>query len=107
MTACRTALINAATDDVAVGDVPLKGWKLADIHLRFARHALIFEHSRLPYAFLETRIVLYVHDPTSSDNNHEQPIGEYRLITLLDGTIDDDYLVLDDNPDASEAESQG
>jgi|GEM_PF-4256664 len=107
LAACRTALINCAEEDREVGEIPLKGWKLEDIQLRFARHALIFEHHTLPYPFIETRIVLYIYDPASYHDNHERPIGDYRLITLLDGTIDDDYLVLDESPEESEDESQG
>ncbi len=97
--ACRAALINCLQEDLEVGAVPLNGWKLEDIQLRFARHALIFAHQALPYLFIETRIVLYVHDAASFDQDHERQIGSYRLITLLDGTTDDDYLVLDDTPD--------
>ncbi|AWM35966.1 hypothetical protein C1280_02365 [Gemmata obscuriglobus] len=62
----------------------------------FERCALVFEHGILNYPFVETRLGLYVPDPSAVYFQGRRSIGHYRLITLLDGTTDDDYFILDD-----------
>jgi hypothetical protein len=46
--------------------------------------------------YIDTQIALYVADPKGAYYKDLKPIGTYRLIVTLDGEIDDDYLVLDD-----------
>ncbi len=58
-----------------------------DVQMQFDSHSLFFHSDLLSYPFIATRLTL-------SLNNRE--IGYYRRITLLDGSADDDYLVLDD-----------
>jgi hypothetical protein len=60
-------------------------YALSDVRLAFRSHALCFAHARLPYPYVETRLDLLIAD---------QEIGYYRLITRLDGSVDDDYFVL-------------
>jgi len=68
----------------------------ADIQVVFERCALVFDHGILSYPFVETRLGLYVDDPSGVYFRGLRPIGHYRLITMLDGTADDDYFVLDE-----------
>ena len=74
----------------------LSGLSPEDVRIEFERCALIFDHGQLDHPFVETRLGLYVTDPTGVHFRDLRPIGHYRLITLLDGTDDDDYFVLDD-----------
>ena len=73
----------------------LCGWSIEEIELHFERCSLVFEHGILSYPFVETRLGLYVADTTGVFFRGLRPIGHYRLITLLDGTDNDDYFVLD------------
>ena len=67
----------------------------------FERCALAFDHGVLSYPFVETRLGLYVSDPFGVYfRGGLRPVGHYRLITLLDGTADDDYFVLDEQRQA-------
>jgi hypothetical protein len=74
---------------------------LAEIQVVFERCALVFDHGILNYPFVETQLGLYVADPTGVYFRGLRPVGHYCLITLLDGTADDDYFVLDErrNPE--------
>ncbi len=56
--------------------------------IRFERQsqALCFHNRHLPYPYITTTLRLFV---------GTREIGDYRLITRLDGTVDDDYLVFD------------
>ena len=81
---------------------------LADIQLIFERCALVFDHGSLSYPFVETRLGLYVADPTEVYFRGLRPVGNYRLITRLDGTTDDDYFVLNEQRHfAPETSSRG
>jgi len=84
------------------GDLP--GLSPEDVRIEFERCALVFDHGILSYPFVETKLGMYVTDPTGVFFRGLRPIGHYRLITLLDGTDDDDYFLLDDTrqdrPDA-------
>ena len=95
---CREWLRSSAEE----GD--LGELSLSDIQVVFERCALVFDHGVLVYPFVETRLGLYVPDPSGVCFRGLRPIGHYRLITLLDGTADDDYFVLDEprhvEPDA-------
>lgn len=85
---CRECLHSAATD----GD--LLGLTSADVQAVFERCALVFAHGVLDHPFVETRFGLYVADPEAGWFRGLRPVGHYRLITRLDGTDEDDYLVL-------------
>ena len=74
----------------------LGGLSPADIQMVFERCALVFDHGILSYPFVETRLGLYVADPAGVYFRGLRPVGHYRLITLLDGTTDDDYFELDE-----------
>ena len=86
---CRTSMKNCAND----GD--LEGWSPDEIEIRFERCALVFDHGIWSYPFVETKLGLYVRDPAGYLHDGLFPIGHYRLITLLDGTVIDDYFVLE------------
>lgn len=98
-TACQQALHNSMREDEELGLVPLCGWHYQDIHLQFDSQALVFSSSRLSYPYIDTRIGLYVRTDRRYYHEGKCPIGYYRLITLLDGTIEDDYLVVEVPPD--------
>lgn len=85
---CLACLRNAAAEGDTNGLVP------EDVRTVFERCALVFAHGQLNYAFVETRLGLRVDEPARTLDGLK-PIGHYRLITRLDGTIEDDYLVLD------------
>lgn len=85
---CREC-IRAASEE---GD--LGGLSPADLQIVFRRCVLAFDHGILSYPFVETALDLCVADPTGVYFRGLRPVGSYRLITLLDGTVDDDYFVL-------------
>ena len=70
----------------------IDGWAVVEIEPHFASCSLVFAHERLDYPFVDTKLQLCVRDQSGS---HRQPIGYYRLITRLDGSVDDDYFVID------------
>jgi hypothetical protein len=86
---CREWLRTAA-EEGDLGELALE-----KIELHFERCALVFDHGILSYPFVETRLGLYVPDPNGVYFRGLRPIGHYRLITGLDGVVDDDYFVLD------------
>ena len=86
---CRMGLSSPDLEAELVGLTP------ADIQIVFERCTLVFDHGMLSHPFVETRLGLYVPDPSGLYFRGLRPIGHYRLITLLDGTDEDDYLVLD------------
>ena len=57
--------------------------------IRFERQSQMFAfyNPQLPYPYIVTTLGLFV---------GTRAIGDYRLITRLDGTVDDDYLVFDE-----------
>jgi len=59
-------------------------YALGDVRLEFASHTLCFRNAVVSYPYVETRLALFVGD---------REVGAYRLITRLDGTAADDYLV--------------
>jgi hypothetical protein len=91
---CRTSLENNERDDKEVGHTAR--WKLSDIQLHFDRQSLVFQHSVFSYPFVDTQIGLYVVAESKGWFRDLQPIGRYRLITSLDGQVEDDYLIFDD-----------
>lgn len=80
----------------------LGGWAAEEIVPRFASCSLVFEHGILDYPFIETRLELYVQDDSGVCFRDLRPIGYYRLITLLDGTADDDYFVIETSKSAGD-----
>lgn len=90
---CCDALARCAIEDADVGEVPLAGFDRVEILVEFGRHALVFKHGTLSYPFVETRIGLFVAAKAPGFYFRDLvPIGCYRLITHLDGEVDDDYL---------------
>ena len=97
---CRKSMIVCAKEDEALGLKPLHGWDMESIQLHFDKQSLVFNHGILSYPHLDTQIGLYVENPFY--HKDLKPIGHYRLITTLDGKIDDDYFVLEEgNEDSS------
>lgn len=86
---CRECLRSADAEGDLAGLAP------ADLQVVFERAALVFDHGILSHPFVETRLGLYVADPDAGWSRELRPVGHYRLITRLDGTDEDDYLVLD------------
>jgi hypothetical protein len=80
---------------------------LADIQVVFERCALVFDHGIRSDPFVETRLGLFVSDPTGLYFRGLRPVGHYRLITLLDGTADDDDFVLDEQRHAEPGTALG
>jgi hypothetical protein len=60
---------------------------LEDVHMQLYSHSLFFQSAHISNPFIATRLTLSIND---------KEIGYYRLITSLDGSVDDDYLVLED-----------
>ncbi|MEM8641725.1 MAG: hypothetical protein AAGG51_23345 [Cyanobacteria bacterium P01_G01_bin.54] len=92
---CHQALKQCILDDREVGEKELGGWLLDEIKLHFDKISLVFEHDILKYPYTDTKIGLYVDDPTSVYLRALKPIGHYRLITLLNGEVEDTYLVIE------------
>jgi hypothetical protein len=65
----------------------IEGWISQDLEKQFFSHTLVFQRSDWDLIYIDTRFKLL----TSSGRE----IGHYRLISTLDGEIDDDYLVLE------------
>ena len=65
----------------------IDGWTIAEMRPQFRDHALCFSSALYSYPFVKTTFHLF-----SPDDIHS---GEYRLLTTLDGEIDDDFLLLD------------
>lgn len=80
------------TNSHSDGQDCLDGWAEEEIELQFTSCSLVFAHDLLDYPFIDTRLQLNVRDLNGLNS---LPIGYYRLITLLDGTDDDDYFVID------------
>jgi hypothetical protein len=91
---CRTALINCYKEDQELGLPPLKGHNLDSIQLHFERHSLVFKNRQISYPYIDTIIGLYIEDKQGLYLDDLEPVGDYQLITRLDGEIEDDYLVL-------------
>ncbi len=72
----------------------LGGWAVGEIVPHFKSCSLVFDHGLLAYPFVETRLELCVREASGIFLRDLRPIGYYRLITLLDGTPDDDYFVI-------------
>ncbi len=91
---CRTALKNNERDDKEIGLTAR--WSLSGIQLHLDRQSLVFKHGVFSYPFVDTQIGLYVAAEGEGWFRDLQPIGRYRLITTLDGQVEDDYLTFDD-----------
>ena len=73
----------------------LDGLSIDEIEVHFEKCYLAFEHGVLSYPFIETRFGLFVRDSRQIYFRDLRPVGHYRFITLLDGTVSDDYFVID------------
>jgi hypothetical protein len=96
---CLVHLQNAAAEDAKIFNTSantFNGWRLSEIKLEFENQSLIFKHGILTYPFIATQIGLYIEEPKSCYFRGLKPIGTYRLITTLDGEVDDTYLIIDD-----------
>ena len=91
---CRTFLENNEREDKEAGHTTR--WKLSDIQLRFDRQSLVFKHGIFSHSFVDTQIGLYAAAESKGWFRDLQPTGRYRLITSLDGQVEDDYLIFDD-----------
>jgi len=100
---CKISLQTCADEEAELfptmntGTDVLRGHKLGDIQLHFTKQSLVFRHGILSYPYIETVIGLYVAKPNSSYFRDLEPIGTYRLIVKVDGEVDDDCLVLDED----------
>lgn len=65
----------------------IEGWTSEELQKQFFSHSLTFKCANWDMVYIDTRLDLL----TSS----RQQIGCYRLITTLDGDVDDDYLIID------------
>lgn len=91
---CRTSLENNEQEDKEAGLTAR--WLLGDIQLHFDKQSLVFKHGIFSHPFVDTQIGLYVAAENKGWLRDIQPIGRYRLITSLDGQVEDDYLIFDD-----------
>jgi hypothetical protein len=57
-----------------------------DVQAEFRTQSLYFKNSLLSSPYIDTTVDLVAHG---------ERIGYYRLITMLDGTTDDDYFVIE------------
>jgi len=105
---CKVSIRNCATEETELfptmntGTDVLRGRRINDIQLHFDKQSLVFKHGVSSYPFIDTQIGLYVADPTGVYFRDLEPIGTYRLIAAVDGEMDGDYLVLDDELRAQE-----
>jgi hypothetical protein len=70
----------------------IDGWAVADIRMAFRSQSLCFVSGLLSYPYFVTSLDLFA---SGEETEGFSTIGEYRLITRLDGEVDDDYLILD------------
>ncbi|MGH9761555.1 MAG: hypothetical protein ACREDR_23665 [Blastocatellia bacterium] len=111
MAGCKVSLRNCRKEDIKDGVEPLNGYELESIHTRFRTHSFVFKSGKVPYPFLVTAIELCVKDEEGTAVGGMIPIGEYRLLTGLDGKeIDSDvvfYQKYDDDEDLEDDEEIG
>jgi hypothetical protein len=106
--ACREALLNCAVEERELGLQELGGWSIEEIELHFDKCSVVFSHGVLNHPYIDTQIGLYIKDDGGVVFRNLNPIGTYRLITMLDGEINDDYLVIDrEKKVLTEPEDQG
>ncbi len=65
----------------------IDGWAAADIRAVFRSHCLCFTSGLLPYPYVVTQLDLYAPG--------DEEVGYYRLVTTLEGRVEDDYFVID------------
>lgn len=65
----------------------IMGWAYDDIRAEFYSHSLHFKNVWLNYPYIITHLRLSAGDSTE--------IGNYQLVTLPNGEVDDDYLNID------------
>lgn len=89
-------------DGTEEGTDGLGGWSAEEIEVHFDSCSVVFDHAILSYPYVDTRLGLYVRDGTGFYSRDLRPIGYYRLITFLDGRVDDDYFVIEMNKPAGD-----
>ncbi|VTR96258.1 unnamed protein product [Gemmata massiliana] len=82
---CRTHLTSLTEDEPDY----LQGWSVEEIEPHFRSYSLVLDEL-LGWTYVETQLDLHV---PGADLGC--PIGTYRLITRLDGTVTDDFLTID------------
>lgn len=78
--------MDACKHVLAASELHPLGWDIEETHLELKRIAMVFQNTKLGYPYIETTLTI---------NVHGNRVGTYRLITLLNGEVDDDYLSLD------------
>lgn len=108
MAGCKVSLKKCRKEDIKDGVEPLNGYELEDIQTRFRTHSFVFKSGKVPYPFLVTAIELCIRDEEGISEDGMIPIGEYRLLTGLDGKeLDSDvvfYQKYDDDEDLEDDE---
>lgn len=67
-------------------------YSLDEIDIEFYKQNLCFNHNSIEHLFIET--ILYMYKKLDRNESFDIPIGEYKIIHKLDGTIEDDYFIL-------------
>ncbi len=86
--AVQQDLIEAAKEGCArwfqnhAEDVP---YEINDIQMQLRSQSLTFRNASLLYPYIKTEIIMFACG---------EDIGSYERITLLDGTVDDDYFLI-------------
>ncbi len=96
LASCSEALKNYIQEEEELGFVPLNGYSIDEILFHLDELSLVYNDRLLEYPFIETKIGLYVAAPGMNYFGNEDQIGHYRLITTLDGEVDDDYLEINE-----------
>jgi hypothetical protein len=93
----EVALDNCKAVEIELGIVPLGGYDRERISTRVVKHALVFEYDGNEVPYVETIVELFIEGPCNQGNSlpFNRPIGTYRLITLICGAYDGDFLILD------------
>jgi hypothetical protein len=94
---CDIALQICEQEEIELNIQPLKGWIREDIHKRLRQHTLVLMDKYPSSPYIETVLDLYIPSTNKKDtpSAFDMPIGFYKLITNLDGVIEDDYLVIE------------
>jgi hypothetical protein len=71
-------------------DGVIDGWRVEELSSQFRSHMLCFKSGLLDYPYITTSVDLF--GPTGSE------VAQYRLITMLNGEVNDDYLEITDHP---------
>lgn len=89
----RVSLHNYAQEETAAGLKPALDYE--QLLLEFDKQSLVFKSGILSYVYIDTQIGLYLRDEAGVHFRGLKPVGYYRLITLPNGRVENDYLVFD------------